>query len=173
MMEKITQQDLLTEGFWDKFNPKPAIKQGWEAMKQVSSVVAPEIHDPIKKTWDKAHDMKKNIKKAGKSVNDIVVSDLIQHGYYPYDPKNGIRWAKKKNGGLKTNDDGTLTGIIKVGSLGYDDQGQPKIETEFDNELKRDLTFTYDKRTRDVKVVNHPHKNLTVTQSGSNPPKSP
>ena len=65
-MYKISQQELLSEGFWSKFGK--LAKQGIETVKQVSSVVAPEIYDPISKSVNKLQDMGAAIKEAGKPI---------------------------------------------------------------------------------------------------------
>ena len=156
-MPNISQKELLNELFWDKF--PSSVRKGVEAVKQIGKVVAPEIADPISKGMEKMRDIRKNIKRAGMTSDENVVEQLMEFGLIPYKNEK-VRWKKGAR-----NPDGTITGSIKVGTLGYTDEGEPYMESEFSDPLKRDVIFKYDPKTRDVKIVRYPYRNLQVVGS--------
>lgn len=84
-MSKISQKELLSEGFWDKFQKSSIgrnVNKAIEAGKQVASIVAPEIHDPIKKGVDKFRDVKASIKEAGKTIEEKIERWVKEQGNF-------------------------------------------------------------------------------------------
>lgn len=84
-MSKISQKELLSEGFWDKFassKPGRLISQGIEAGKQAASIVAPEIYDPLKKGVDKLRDVRASIKEAGKTIEEKIKRWVKEQGNF-------------------------------------------------------------------------------------------
>jgi hypothetical protein len=163
-MYKISQKNLLEEGFWKQF--ASTARQVGETGKAIGNVVAPEIADPIKKGYDWLKTTKKNVKRAGMTSSEIVKEQIIESGFHPHQDRNGveskIKWGKK-------NTDGTITGSLKVGELGYNDDGEPKMAAEFQNILKSDVIFRYDPDTRDIKIVRAPYRQSRVQLPSTNP----
>ena len=155
---KLTQRHLLEKSFWDKF---PVVKQGWELAKQTASVVAPEIHDPLKRGFEKYREMGKNIKRAGMTREQIVVEAIIEDGFipigYPNDYK--INWASKKN------TDGTFTGTVHVGEMEYDKNGEPTVGRTYKDTRKSNLIFRYNPDDKSVRIVKNPHRHLASEDS--------
>jgi hypothetical protein len=84
-MSKITQKDLLQEGFWDNFSKTSVgrnVNKAIEAGKQISSIVAPEIHDPIKKGVDKFRDVRASIAEAGKTIEEKIERWVKEQGNF-------------------------------------------------------------------------------------------
>ena len=169
-MSKISQKELLSEGFWDKFDPAPAYRQAKSLVKDVSKVVAPEIYDPISKGKDWLKNFKKNFKRAAMSVEEIVKEQLIENGYYPLTDDKGneaqIRWGSK-------NSDDTKNGVISVGKVGFDESGNPYMAATFADPTRggkrsNELVFTYDEDTKNVKITRAPYK-----MSGAIPTQQP
>jgi len=69
-MHKISQRELLSEGFWNQFSS--VARRVGETGKAIGSVVAPEIADPIKKGHEWLKTTKKNVKRAGMTRYEIV-----------------------------------------------------------------------------------------------------
>ena len=80
-MRKITQKDLLNEGFWDRFST-PTTRQAWEAIKQVGNVVAPEIAQPLKNIVDKSRSMSAAIREAGKPMQERMANWILEQGKF-------------------------------------------------------------------------------------------
>lgn len=160
-MHKITQKELLSEGFWNQF--ASIGRQAKDQIKSFGNLVAPEIADPLNKGIDWLRNTRKSRKRAGLSIEELIKEELIANGYFPYKGEEGkIRWARNKAGTLKKNTDDTNTGSIQVGAVGYDDKGQPYMEAEYSDPLKRNVTFTIHPKTREFKIINHPFRNLKV-----------
>ena len=160
-MSNIKQKELLSEGFWDKFG---AVKRiGQEAIKQIGSVVAPEIAEPIKKGTEKMRDISKNIKRAAKTIDQIVKEQIIESGYFPYEK---IKWSKNNRGGFKKNSDGSYTGTVMVAELDYDEKGQPTIGSKYQDPKKANLIFNYKPEDKSVKIVKSPHRHLSKEDEG-------
>lgn len=165
-MYKISQKELLEEGFWNNFKNKIADskiarvgKQVGELTKSVANVVAPEITDPLRKAGEWVKSTKKAVKRAGMTSDEIVKEQIIESGFHPHQDKNGveskIKWGKK-------NTDGTITGSIKVGELGYRNDGEPFMAAEFQNILKSNVIFRYDPDKKDIKIVRAPYRQSRV-----------
>lgn len=160
-MSKISQKELLSEGFWDKFTSIG--RQAKDFGKSVGNLVAPEIADPLNKGIEWLRNTRKSRKRAGLSIEELIKEELISNGYYPYKGEEGkIRWARTKTGILKKNTDDTNTGSVQVGAVGYTDKGIPYMEAEYSDPLKRNVTFTIHPKTREFKIINHPFRNLKV-----------
>jgi len=84
-MYKISQKNLLEEGFWDNFKKSSIgrnINQAIEAGKQVASIVAPEVYDPIKKGVDKLRDVGASVKEAGKTIEEKIERWVKEQGNF-------------------------------------------------------------------------------------------
>ena len=163
MSNKISQKELLEEGFWDKFpNTASFGRQVKDVFKTYGSVLAPEIADPIKKGVEFMRGARKSRRRAGMTEDELVKEELIENGYYPFDDNTKIQWATNKlTGRKKINNDDTYTGAIKVGQLGYKD-GQPFKEADYNDPLKRLVTFKLHPKTREFKIIQHPNRTIKV-----------
>jgi hypothetical protein len=174
-MYKISQKELLEEGFWDKFpNTASFGRQVKDVFKTYGSVLAPEIADPIKKGVEFMRGARKSRKRAGLTEDELVREELIENGYYPFDDKTKIRWATDKlTGQKKKNTDDTYTGAIKVGQLGYDNNGQPFKEADYNDPLKSLVTFKLHPKTREFKIIQHPNRTIKVKPAQGQAPTPP
>jgi hypothetical protein len=167
-MSKISQREILSEGFWDSFSS--VARRVGETGKAIGNVVAPEIADPIKKGHEWLKTTKKNVKRAGMTRDEIVKEQIIESGFHPHQDKNGveskIKWGKK-------NTDDTITGSLKVGELGYRNDGEPYMAAEFQNVLKSDVIFRYDPDKRDIKIVRAPYRQSRVQAPAAPAPTPP
>lgn len=151
MSKKISQADLLSEGFWDKF------RQVGEFGKAVGNVVAPEIADPIKKGVEWMRGTRKNIKRAGMTKDELAMEHIMEDGFFPL-PNEKVKWNPKQN------TDETYTGNVKVGELEIDPQsGQPKLGRKFAQD-KSNYIFKFHPETREIKVVRRPERHLATNQ---------
>jgi hypothetical protein len=161
-MYKLNQKQLLEKNFWDSF--KPALSQGWKLGKAVAKVAAPEIAGPAKAIRDWFKQTKTDVKRAGMTIKDIVLETLQDANHIPYEGAEGqINWKKNKlTGKLEKNSKGFFTGSVKVGRLGYDENGEAIMVAEYTNPNKRLAFFTFDPSTKDVKIITHPYQNLNI-----------
>lgn len=155
-MHKISQREILTEGFWDKF------RQVGELTKSIGNVVAPEISDPIQKGTEWMRTTKKNIKRAGMTMDELAWEQIIEDGYFPHSKK--MRWKKKKNS------DDTVTGSVDVSELEHDDQtGEPIAGRPYQRD-KSKYIFKFDPNTREIKTLRRPRRDQAT---GTNTPPNP
>jgi hypothetical protein len=110
-MSKISQREILSEGFWDSFSS--VAKMGAETVKQVGSIVAPEIADPLKKGIDKFRSVRASIQEAGKPWQIRIKDWVIEQGRHPIPDAKHI----KK---IKTYPDGKTHYALKVAEKGQD-----------------------------------------------------
>lgn len=84
-MHKISQKNLLDEGFWNDFTKSSVrrnINKAIEAGKQVASIVAPEVYDPLKKGVDKFRDVAASVKEAGKTIEEKIDRWIKEQGNF-------------------------------------------------------------------------------------------
>jgi hypothetical protein len=159
-MYKISQREILSEGFWHEFSEKPAARNvakvgSW--VSSIGSVVAPEIADPLKKGVDWMRSSKEKSKRAGMSKDQISMEYIMEDGFFPNPPDSKIRWNKKQNA------DGTYTGTIKVGELENDvTTGEPKLGRTFAID-KSTYIFKFNPKDRTAKRVKGPERHLATS----------
>jgi hypothetical protein len=163
-MHKLSQKELLKEGFWDKFNysniAKP-LRVGKQIMKSVGSVVAPEFVNPILKTKEWFKNLKKDTKRAAMSKTEIAIEHIMEDGFYPLGNEK-MRWNPKKN------TDNTITGKVKVGELEINPvTGNPELGRTFAPD-KSNYIFKFDPETRDIKTIRRPYRHLATDKSEKN-----
>ena len=153
-MHKISQKDLLSEGFWDKF--QSVGRQVKDVAKTYGGVIAPEIVDPLKKGIDFLRSSRKSRKRAGMSATELAMEHIMEDGFHPLE-KAKIKWNPKMN------TDDTYTGNVMVGELELDNAGNPKLGRKFASD-KSNYIFKFDPMTREVKTVRRPERHLATNQ---------
>lgn len=95
-MHKISQRELLDEGFWDKFGTK--IKQGYQVAKEIGKVVLPKTSENLSKITTGTRAAQKRIGEAGQTLEERVQLWMDEQGRVPITP---IKLVKKFAGGDK------------------------------------------------------------------------
>ena len=147
-MHKISQKDLLSEGFWDKFTSVG--RQVKDIAKTYGGVIAPEIVDPLKKGIDFLRSSRKSRKRAGMTKDELAWEQIVEDGYFPHSKK--MRWKGKPNS------DDTITGSVDVSELEHDDQtGEPIAGRPYQRD-KSKYIFKFDPNTREIKTLRRPRR---------------
>lgn len=105
---------MLNESFWDRF---PKINQAIETIKQTAKIVAPEIHDPLKKGIDTVRGARAKIREAGKPMNERIHSWVLEQGKY-------VLGTPKY---MKTYSDGNRHYHVNVAEKGVDRRNNDEI----------------------------------------------
>lgn len=156
-MRKISQQELLREGFWHEFSDKnPSIRKVASIAGSVADVVAPEIMNPLRKSGEWLSSTKEKAKRAGMTKDQIAMDFIMEDGYFPLENQK-IRWNSKENA------DGTYTGTIKVGELENDPEtGKPGLGRTFSPD-KSTYILKFNPQDRTVKRVKGPERHLATS----------
>ena len=164
-MRKISQRELLSEGFWDAYGkateklrtkfPKTAMAASLAG--SVADVVAPEIMQPFRKQKEWRGAAYEKAKRAGMTQDEISMEYIMEDGFFPNPPDSKIRWNSKRNS------DGTYTGTIKVGELENDpNTGEPKLGRTFATD-KSTYIFKFNPKDRTAKRVKGPERHLATS----------
>jgi hypothetical protein len=163
-MSKISQKELLEEGFWDSFSNSKIGRIGsqiGEFGKSVANVVTPEITDPLKKGSEWLKNTKKNVKRAGMNRDQLAWEQIVEDGYYPLSDK--MRWKNK------ANSDGTSTGSVDVAELDHDlNTGEPVAGRPYQSD-KSKYIFKFDPSTRDIKTLRRPRRDQATGRAAPTP----
>jgi hypothetical protein len=139
---RITQKDLLSEGFWDNF--KTVANGVKTTIGEVGKVVAPEIANPVTNIITRGREMKDKISKAFKNKNQNALDFLHDRGFFIL-PDEKIHWGGK----------GDNVGVVQVGELDFSDDGTPKLGGLYNNPR---LVFQYDAPTKGFKIIKQPYR---------------
>lgn len=158
-MYKISQKELLSEGFWDKFSNSPIVRKVAKAASVAGSIanaIAPEFANPINKSRDWLKNAREKANRAGMTRDEISLEYIKEDGFFPNPKEATIRWNNKKNA------DGTFNGTIKVGELENDETtGEPKLGRTYAPD-KSTYILKFDPATRTAKRVRGPDRNLST-----------
>lgn len=169
-MSKISQKDLLSEGFWNNFTASGImdnIGKGKEKLRKkfptttkalswagsVADAVAPEIMNPIRKGTEWRRNVAEKGQRASMTQDQITMDYIHEDGFHE-------ERGEKLNWNPKRNADGTYTGTIKVGELVNDPQtGDPKLGRTYSAD-KSTYIVKFDPKTRTAKRVRGPDRQL-------------
>ena len=135
-MYKISQKELLSEGFWDAFGKaKERLREKFPKTTRLASlagsvadVVAPEIMQPWRKQKEWRDSASEKAKRASMTQNEITMDYIHEDGFHEL-PDQKLQWNPKRNA------DGTYTATIKVGELVNDETtGKPKLGRTFSSD---------------------------------------
>lgn len=158
-MYKISQKELLSEGFWDKFSNSPIVRKVAKAASvagSIANIIAPEFTNPINKGRDWLKNTKEKANRAGMTRDQISLEYIKEDGFFPNPKDATIRWNNKRNA------DGTFNGTIRVGELENDETtGEPKLGRTYAPD-KSTYILKFDPATRTAKRVRGPDRNLST-----------
>lgn len=161
MSNKISQKELLNEGFWDAFGKaKERLREKFPKTTQLASlagsvadVVAPEIMQPWRKQKEWRDSASEKAKRASMTQNEITMDYIHEDGFHELQDQK-LQWNPKRNA------DGTYTATIKVGELVNDETtGKPKLGRTFSSD-KSTYIVKFDPKTRTAKRVKGPERHL-------------
>jgi hypothetical protein len=161
MSNKISQKELLSEGFWDAFGKaKEKLREKFPRTTRLASlagsvadVVAPEIMQPIRKQKEWRDSASEKAKRASMTQDQITLDYIHEDGFHE-------ERGEKLNWNPKRNADGTYTATIKVGELVNDPQtGDPKLGRTFSAD-KSTYIVKFDPKNRTAKRVRGPDRQL-------------
>ena len=161
MSNKISQKELLEEGFWDAFGKaKEKLREKFPRTTRLASlagsvadVVAPEIMQPFRKQKEWRDAASEKAKRASMTQNEIIMDYIREDGFHELKDET-LRWNPKRNA------DGTYTATIKVGELINDEiTGEPKLGRTFSPD-KSTYIVKFDPKTRTAKRVKGPERHL-------------
>lgn len=123
-MRKVTQKELLSEGFWGKVGR--GVKAAGVLTKDLADTFVPEISNPIRKTWNRGKEVYKNVDNALTPLRTRLFRNLMSQGYYLLSRENDIR-------GIANHQDDAKHYVVRVSVLDYDDNGKPLPTFQYDN----------------------------------------
>jgi hypothetical protein len=155
-MHKISQREILSEGFWNDFTQHPASRKAAKVASWVGSVadtVAPEVMNPVRKGQEWLRNAKEKGQRAGMTKDEITIDYIMEDGFHPL-PNQKLQWNPKQNA------DGTFTATIKVGELINNDQtGKPELGRTFSPD-KSTYIVKFNPKDRTAKRVKGPERHL-------------
>lgn len=96
-MYKISQRELLDEGFWSDF-AAPKLKKAYQTAKEVGKLVLPKTSENISKIVSGTRSAANRVEEAGTKMTDRIKLWLDEQGFYVKTP---LKLVKKFSGGDK------------------------------------------------------------------------